>query len=341
MEYITTAPPNTAHNYYGASQGDLSYYNYNMLPIHQLNQSNMQQNMYNPSNGYQSYQYDIQAVQNYKNEQYSYFNQFYPTQENTQYNVQGNVQPSRKRKSSTSSSSENSINLSTSSKINRSSKASKNGVQKSKAKKEKKNIDFEEIPSKRTCIRPTSTEDRNMENFNKYILGKNVISQSDNSRSPSSFSLCEDLHQQRVMANVRERQRTQSLNEAFASLRVIIPTLPSDKLSKIQTLKLASDYINFLYEMLNQTSVTDENLNFKSESYNSWSGRNQSNLEINSFSSNEEATSEHTTSLCLTTSPSSSSSISPPGSASSEGSFATKNRDTSANNVISPKIAWS
>jgi hypothetical protein len=44
----------------------------------------------------------------------------------------------------------------------------------------------------------------------------------------------------RTMANVRERQRTQNLNDAFSSLRKIIPTLPSDKLSKIQTLKLAS-----------------------------------------------------------------------------------------------------
>jgi hypothetical protein len=50
----------------------------------------------------------------------------------------------------------------------------------------------------------------------------------------------DDMQAQRVMANVRERQRTQSLNEAFSSLRKIIPTLPSDKLSKIQTLKLAS-----------------------------------------------------------------------------------------------------
>lgn len=50
----------------------------------------------------------------------------------------------------------------------------------------------------------------------------------------------EDMTTQRVMANVRERQRTQSLNEAFSMLRKTIPTLPSDKLSKIQTLKLAS-----------------------------------------------------------------------------------------------------
>ncbi|XP_029641775.1 twist-related protein 2-like [Octopus sinensis] len=60
----------------------------------------------------------------------------------------------------------------------------------------------------------------------------------------------EDIQNQRVLANVRERQRTQSLNEAFAQLRKIIPTLPSDKLSKIQTLKLAARYIDFLYQVL-------------------------------------------------------------------------------------------
>lgn len=70
---------------------------------------------------------------------------------------------------------------------------------------------------------------------------------SSGSDSPQSL---EDLQTQRVMANVRERQRTQSLNEAFASLRKIIPTLPSDKLSKIQTLKLAARYIDFLYQVL-------------------------------------------------------------------------------------------
>jgi len=60
----------------------------------------------------------------------------------------------------------------------------------------------------------------------------------------------DDPRNQRVMANVRERQRTQSLNDAFAQLRKIIPTLPSDKLSKIQTLRLATRYIDFLYQVL-------------------------------------------------------------------------------------------
>ncbi|NWS45568.1 TWST2 protein, partial [Probosciger aterrimus] len=68
-------------------------------------------------------------------------------------------------------------------------------------------------------------------------------------RSPAPQPL-EDAHTQRVIANVRERQRTQSLNDAFAELRKIIPTLPSDKLSKIQTLKLAARYIDFLYQVL-------------------------------------------------------------------------------------------
>ncbi|XP_014207328.1 protein twist [Copidosoma floridanum] len=60
----------------------------------------------------------------------------------------------------------------------------------------------------------------------------------------------EELNSQRSQANERERARTQSLNDAFAALRRSIPTLPSDKLSKIQTLKLACKYINFLYKVL-------------------------------------------------------------------------------------------
>jgi len=59
----------------------------------------------------------------------------------------------------------------------------------------------------------------------------------------------EDVYEQRTLANVRERQRTQSLNDAFSQLRKIIPTMPSDKLSKIQTLRLASQYIHFLKEV--------------------------------------------------------------------------------------------
>ena len=54
----------------------------------------------------------------------------------------------------------------------------------------------------------------------------------------------------RTIANIRERQRTQALNDGFNSLRKMIPTLPSDKLSKIQTLRLTVMYIDFLCKVL-------------------------------------------------------------------------------------------
>ncbi|XP_005991332.1 twist-related protein 1a [Latimeria chalumnae] len=88
---------------------------------------------------------------------------------------------------------------------------------------------------------------KNGEESDSPTPGKRGKKTSTSSGSPQSY---EELQTQRVMANVRERQRTQSLNEAFAALRKIIPTLPSDKLSKIQTLKLAARYIDFLYQVL-------------------------------------------------------------------------------------------
>ncbi|KAJ8366688.1 hypothetical protein AAFF_G00345290 [Aldrovandia affinis] len=56
---------------------------------------------------------------------------------------------------------------------------------------------------------------------------------------------------QRNMANARERDRTQSVNTAFTALRTLIPTEPVDrKLSKIETLRLASSYISHLANVL-------------------------------------------------------------------------------------------
>lgn len=101
-------------------------------------------------------------------------------------------------------------------------------------------------PPKR-CGRKRRSSKKNGEDSDSSTLGKRGKKSSNSSNSPQSF---EELQTQRVVANVRERQRTQSLNEAFTALRKIIPTLPSDKLSKIQTLKLASRYIDFLCQVL-------------------------------------------------------------------------------------------
>lgn len=66
-----------------------------------------------------------------------------------------------------------------------------------------------------------------------------------------------DLHlpitetRQRNAANARERDRTNSVNMAFTALRTLIPTEPADrKLSKIETLRLASSYISHLENVL-------------------------------------------------------------------------------------------
>ena len=59
---------------------------------------------------------------------------------------------------------------------------------------------------------------------------------------------------QRVAANMRERRRMVSLNDAFDCLRETIPIFPYEKkLSRIQTLRLAMEYISFMTELLHGT----------------------------------------------------------------------------------------
>ncbi|KAJ8921124.1 hypothetical protein NQ315_013594, partial [Exocentrus adspersus] len=78
---------------------------------------------------------------------------------------------------------------------------------------------------------------------------KNVSSSSKRRKSNHSGGL-EDFSapvRQRSQANARERDRTHSVNTAFSTLRTLIPTEPKDrKLSKIETLRLASSYISHL-----------------------------------------------------------------------------------------------
>ncbi|XP_078572116.1 transcription factor 15-like isoform X2 [Branchiostoma floridae x Branchiostoma japonicum] len=59
------------------------------------------------------------------------------------------------------------------------------------------------------------------------------------------------VSKQRQQANARERDRTHSVNTAFTTLRTMIPTEPADrKLSKIETLRLATSYISHLATVL-------------------------------------------------------------------------------------------
>ncbi|CAH2282265.1 pancreas transcription factor 1 subunit alpha [Pelobates cultripes] len=73
-----------------------------------------------------------------------------------------------------------------------------------------------------------------------------------------------EMQQLRQAANVRERRRMQSINDAFEGLRSHIPTLPYEKrLSKVDTLRLAIGYINFLSELV-QSDLPLRNTNTES-----------------------------------------------------------------------------
>ncbi|XP_019635852.1 PREDICTED: basic helix-loop-helix transcription factor scleraxis-like [Branchiostoma belcheri] len=63
------------------------------------------------------------------------------------------------------------------------------------------------------------------------------------------------LSQQRQAANARERYRTKSIQDALQQLSCCIPTpvpTPATKLSKIEILRLASQYIEHLTNVLNE-----------------------------------------------------------------------------------------
>uniref|UniRef100_A0A3B5KH87 BHLH domain-containing protein n=1 Tax=Takifugu rubripes TaxID=31033 RepID=A0A3B5KH87_TAKRU len=65
---------------------------------------------------------------------------------------------------------------------------------------------------------------------------------------------------QRQAANVRERKRMFSLNEAFDELRRKVPTFAYEKrLSRIDTLRLAIVYISFMTDLLRQHGQSSPN----------------------------------------------------------------------------------
>lgn len=85
-------------------------------------------------------------------------------------------------------------------------------------------------------------------------LARKKSKRTNSSRRRSSMS------EQRRAANMRERKRMQSINEAFESLRTQLPTLPYEKkISKVDTLKMAIAYILFLTELLNDDNKSSTN----------------------------------------------------------------------------------
>ncbi|XP_029281380.1 transcription factor 21 [Cottoperca gobio] len=70
-------------------------------------------------------------------------------------------------------------------------------------------------------------------------------------KAPKGVAQQEGKHGQRNAANARERARMRVLSKAFSRLKTTLPWVPADtKLSKLDTLRLASSYIAHLRQIL-------------------------------------------------------------------------------------------
>ncbi|CAB0013828.1 unnamed protein product [Nesidiocoris tenuis] len=93
-------------------------------------------------------------------------------------------------------------------------------------------------------------EDSEDENIKKPKKGKRR-----NTRPRSPTQVLRIKRHRRVKANDRERNRMHMLNEALDRLRCALPTFPEDtKLTKIETLRFAHNYIWALNQALNSES---------------------------------------------------------------------------------------
>jgi hypothetical protein len=76
---------------------------------------------------------------------------------------------------------------------------------------------------------------------------------SSDSNLPRRRRSVSQLSQQRAAANMRERKRMQSINDAFEGLRLQLPTMPYEKkISKVDTLKVMILKVS-IYIILNIT----------------------------------------------------------------------------------------
>ncbi|XP_071976611.1 class A basic helix-loop-helix protein 15 [Engystomops pustulosus] len=107
-------------------------------------------------------------------------------------------------------------------------------------------LDDDESPEQQT-----SSEDED-ENDKCYVYkeknkSKNLEPGKSSNRRKRPSPLGKEHSVRRLESNERERQRMHKLNNAFQALREVIPHVRAEKkLSKIETLTLAKNYINTL-----------------------------------------------------------------------------------------------
>lgn len=118
-----------------------------------------------------------------------------------------------------------------------------------------------------------SMDSTEMRGCNKEQFYQQRISKSPQRKSSRSSPLEPRLR--RIRANNRERRRIQAINDAMEALRKAIPnTNNKRKLTKLELLRLAQDYIRNLSEMLCSDSSTLEeevvNVSFSYPGYTSY-----------------------------------------------------------------------
>jgi hypothetical protein len=99
---------------------------------------------------------------------------------------------------------------------------------------------------------------KNNEKKTKNVDSNDLMIYNNNNENNSEINVESNIliyePKKRVSANKKERRRTQSINNAFTDLRNRIPQIPPDtKLSKIKTLKLATEYIEYLMRSLQES----------------------------------------------------------------------------------------
>ncbi|KAM5151964.1 class A basic helix-loop-helix protein 15 [Mantella aurantiaca] len=119
---------------------------------------------------------------------------------------------------------------------------------KTKARAARRRLEIDLEDEDESVAQQTSSEDDNDKCFVYKERSKGKSQESGkSSRKRRQMSQGKEHSVRRLESNERERQRMHKLNNAFQALREVIPHVRAEKkLSKIETLTLAKNYINTL-----------------------------------------------------------------------------------------------
>ncbi|VDN60119.1 unnamed protein product [Dracunculus medinensis] len=115
---------------------------------------------------------------------------------------------------------------------------------------ERTGLSYCDHPSTSVCIQQQQTK---IEFNREYKNGAKKAKRKYRCRIRSPETILRSKKIRRCKANARERRRMHNLNAALEELRKTLPKLPDEpKLTKIETLRMANNYIYALSEVLKE-----------------------------------------------------------------------------------------